>query len=375
MILLPSSSRRLLRISLVGMGTFLAAQEPSPGSPLHALEELAAKACQPVPGKGVPPQARTLLERFHARLGPWVRERLASLPDGTTAELGQRLARELEQAAATTGDPQEGFWQPLRFQVETPEAHPELIAVTARFGIDATLLLFRRGEEGWKRIWQDRAPAYEDIDGALGSYTMAMTPTGADGAFLLGAARITPWYQSNWQQAELRVFRVGSEGRVRKLGQRDETVFLGVDNPMVLMAPDSHHLAFRVCSGSNDPVRHHFSRIIHLRIDPAAIKRVPPYADTPLDLVDEWLSLPWGEASSLVEPSARTRLKPAHAHLSDHEQNLLTFEDEIREDKASGSWEIRAELERGEQFEAVVFRVGKTQEGLRLLDVQRTSHS
>ncbi len=373
MIPFPPSPRALIRISVIGMGTFLAAQEPTSASPFQALEELATKACQPAPGKGVPPQARAQLERFHAQLGPWVLARLVSIPDGTTAEIAQGLARELEQGTGQT-DPQESFWHPLRFQVEAPEAHPELIAVTARFGIDATLLLFRRGEGGWKLLWRDRAPAYEDIDGALGSYTTAMTPKGTDGAFFLGAAHVTPWYQSNWQQAKLRVFRVGPDGRVRKLGRRNETIFLGVDNPMALTAPDAHHLAFRLNSGSNDPVRHHFSRIIHLRIDPKAITRVPPYADTPLDLVDEWLSLPWAEASMLVEPSARARLKLTHAHLSDHEQNLLTFEDEMREDKASGIWEIRAELERDEQFETIAFRVGKTQEGLSLLSIQRTPH-
>lgn len=374
MISAPLSPRRLFRISLVGMGTFLAAQEHTPASPLQTLEELASKACQPEPGRGVPPQARILLERFHARLGPWVQARLASLPDGTTVELGQRLVRELEQVTGPPENSRDSFWHPLRFQVETPEAHPELIAVTARFGIDAALLLFRRGEGGWTLLWRDRAPVYEDIDGALGSYTTVMTPKGADGAFFLGAARITPWYQSNWQQAELRVFRIEPDGKVRRLGQRDETIFLGVDSPMALMAPDAHHLAFRLHAGSNDPVRHHFSRIIHLRIDPAAITRVPPYADTPLDLVDEWLSLPWSEASSLAEPAARASLKPAHAHLSDHEQNLLTFEDEVQEDKTAGTWEIRAELERGDQFEAIVFRVGRTPEGLRLLGIQRTPH-
>ncbi len=372
MIPLLPAPRALFRISLIGLGTLLAAQEQSAAAPFQALEELAAKACQPEPGKGVPPQARTHIEGFHAHLGPWIQAHLGSLRDGTTVDIGQRLARELEQAAAHSRDHQDSFWHPLRFQVETPEAHPELVAVTARFGLDATLLLFRRGEGGWKLLWQDRAPAYEDIDGALGSYTTALTPKGSDGAFFLAAAHVTPWYQSNWQQAELRVFRIGPEGKARKVGQRQETIFLGVDNPMALTASDAHHLALRLYSGSNDPVRHHFSRIIHLRLEPKAVKRVPPYADTALDLVDEWLSLPWNEASALVEASARARLKPEHAYLSDHEKNLLTFEDGMKEDKVSGSWEIRAELERDEQFEDIIFQVERSGEkGLRLLNVQR----
>ena len=372
MIPLLPSPRTVLQISLIGIGTLLAAQEHDAASPFKALEELAAKACQPAPGKGISPQARTHLERFHAHLGSWVQGRLAALPDGTTAELGQQLGRKLEQAAIKTEATQDSFWHPLRFQVETPEAHPELIAVTARFGIDATLLLFRRSERGWKLLWQDRAPAYEDIDDALGSYTTVMTPKANDGAFFLAAARVTPWYQSNWQQAELRVFRIEPEGRVRMLGQRDETVFLGVDNPMALMASDTHHIALRLQSGSNDPVRHNFSRIIHLRLGTEAIKRVPPFANTPLDLIDEWLSLPWSEASALVEASARTRLKPEHAYLSDHEQNLLTFEAGMTVDNVSGIWEIRAELERDERFEDITFRVERAGEkGLRLLNVQR----
>lgn len=372
MIPILPTPRALFRISLIGMGTLLAAQEQNAAAPFKALEELAAKTCQPQPGKGVPPQARAHLEGFHAHLGPWLQVRLDSLRDGTTVDIGQRLARELEQAAAQSRDHQDSFWHPLRFQVETPEAHPELVAVTARFGLDATLLLFRRGEGGWRLLWQDRAPAYEDIDGALGSYTTALTPKGSDGAFYLAAARVTPWYQSNWQQAELRVIRLGPEGKARKVGQRQETIFLGVDNPMALMAPDAHRLALRLCSGSKDPVRHHFSRIIHLRLEPGAVTREAPYADTPLDLVDEWLGLPWKEASALVEASARTRLKSEHAYLSDHERNLLAFEDGGKENEVSGDWEIRAQLERDERFEDILFLVERSKEkGLRLLNVQR----
>ena len=367
---LPPHPRTLLRNSLLAMGTLLAGQEID--SPFPALKELAAKACQPEQGKGVPLQARATLERFHARLAPWVLGRLTALRDGTTLDLGQRLALELEHGIAKVPESGDSFWHPLRFQVETPEAHPELIAVTARFGTDASMLLFRRDENGWKLLWQDRAPAYEDIDGAMGSYTTVMTPKGSDGAFFLAAARVTPWYQSNWQRAELRVFRFTPDLKVRRIGKREETIFLGVDNPMTLSASDAQHLAFRWQAGSNDPIRHNFSRIFHFRLGAGNLQRVPPYAGTPLDLVEEWLSLTWREAAALVIPSARAQLQAFHAYLSDHENNLLTFDETLPAAKGPDLWEVGAELERDDKFETVRFTVGKSEGDFRLLGVQRS---
>ena len=370
MIPVPNAPRTL-RASLILLGTLLNAQEPGAPSPLAALEELSVKACQPTQDTGVPPRARATLERFKNGLGPWVLKRLAALPDGSTAELGQKLSQDLDAVAAQAVKPGDSFWHPLRFQVETPAAHPELMAVTAHFGIDATLLLLRRGEQGWRLLWQDRAPALEDIDGAFGRYTALTTPGGADGAFFLAAARITPWYQSNWQQAELRVFRIDANGAVHKVGGREEGVFLGVKDPMSLRVQDARHIVLRLRAASNDPVRHTFTRVFHLRLEPTGLHRVPPYAETPLDLVDEWLSLPWSEAEALTEGTSLKHLKPIHARLSDPEEDLLSFDEKATESEASGIWELRAELERDEKVETYVFRIGKSEGELRILDVLR----
>ncbi len=371
MIPIPNFPRALARAFLTALGPLLAAQAAGSPLPIVALETLAAKDCQPNPDAGIPPRARAALEHFKDHLGPWIQKQLTSLPDGSTAELGQRLSQSLESLAAQAPKPEDSFWHPLRFQVETPEAHSELIAVTARFGIDATLLLFRRGEGGWKLLWQDRAPAFDDIDGAFGSYTTAFTPKGTDGAFFLAAARITPWYQSHWQTAELRVFRIDPDGQARKIGAREEGVFLGVEDPMSLKAQDAQHIVLRLRAASNDPVRHTFSRVFHLSLDPGGLHRVPPYAETPLDLADEWLSLPWPEAAALNDSASLKRLKPLHARLSDHEEDLLNFDEKATLDQASGLWELRAELERDEKVEDYVFRIGKTEGELRVLDVLR----
>ncbi len=366
------ATKTLLWMPLLLAAPLLRGQEPTRPAPFIALEELAAKAAQPSQPGGVPPQARASLERFKDRLGPWFQGRLAVLGGGSRAELGQGLSRELDALAARAPSPEGSFWHPLRFQVEAPEAHPELITVTARFGIDATLLLFRRSEGGWRLLWQDRAPAYADIDGAFGSYQAALTPKNADGSFCLAAARITPWYQSNWRQAELRVFRIGPEGVVRKLGQREEEIFLGDQDPMTLAAPDAQHIVLRVRARSSDLSRHTFSRVFHLRLDASDLQRVPPYAETPLDLVDEWLQLPWAEAEALVDAPAQKRLKPLHARLADLDENVLAFDEAATETTGSGTWELRAELERGDELETYLFRVGKTGEGLlRILDVLR----
>jgi|GEM_PF-6832150 len=362
--------RSFLLTPLLILGAALTAQDAAGSSPVAIMEELAAKDFQPSQATGVSPRTRANLERLKGRLGPWILGRLTALGAGTTPELGQRLSQDLDAVAAKAPNPGESFWHPLRFQVETPEPHAELLAVTARFGIDATLLLFRRGEGGWRLLWQDRAPVYEDIDAAFGDYTTVMTPKGADGAFFLAAARITPWYQSWWRGAELRVFRIGPGGEVKKIGQREETVYLGNDDPMSLSAVDAQHLRFKVRAGSSDPGRHTFLRTFHFQPGPGGLRRVPPYAETPLDLVEEWLSLPWKEALALLDPPLRSKLKALHARLGDRENSLLTFDEAPNGDAGAGTWTIGAELERDDQVETISFRVGSSDEGLRLLEVQ-----
>lgn len=353
-------------------GARLCSQNPPAPSPMPALEELAEATCQPKAGQGVPPKARACLEQFKDRVGPWLGARLSSLGEGSTSELGRRLSQELDSEAAKSPAPAKSFWHPLRFQVETPEAHPELLAVTAHFGIDATRVLFQRGADGWKRLWQDRAPVYSEIDGAFGSYRAVQTPKNPEGSYFLAAARITPWYQSHWRGAELRVFQVGTDGTVRLIGRREEGVFLGVENPMGLRVEDAQKLVFRVHGASCDPARHSFPRVFHLRLGPGGLQRVPPYADSPLDLVDEWLSLPWAEAMALVEPSGHSKWKALHARLSDHDENLLSFDEEApKADPSTGIWAVRVDLERDEKLESYVFRIGKIGAELRILDIQR----
>jgi len=369
---LPSSLQMLrLWISMLNATVLFSAQETPLPSPLAALEALATQDSQPRQPGGVPLQARAHLEALKDRLGPWALAKLALLGEGTTCDIGQQLSKNLDSIATAVPTPEHSFWHPLHFQVETPESHPELLVLTTRFGIDATLLLFRRGQGGWRLIWQDRAPAYAEIDAAFGSYTTVMTPKATDGACYLAAARITPWYQSNWRSAELRVFRIGPDGVVRRIGQREEGVFIGDENPMSLTVQDAQQLAFRVRSASSDPGRHSFPRIFCLRLDSKGLHRVPPYAETPMDLVDEWLNLPWAEAAALTDPPTLARLRPLHARLRNRDENLLTFDEEIKQDKASGIWEVQAELERDDKLETFVFHIRKTEDGLRLLDIKR----
>lgn len=366
-------TRLLIRFQAAALlaGSLLSAQNASSPSPFPALNALAAKDCQPSQPEGVPPKARENLELFKDRLGPWILERLTALGEAAPAELGQKLASELDSELAGLLAPEGSFWHPLRFQVENPKAHPELLVVTARFGIDATLLLFHRAEGGWKLLWQDRAPAFWEINGAFGSYAAVMTPKDPEGAFFLAAARITPWYQSHWRGAELRVFRIGTDGSARRIGQREESVFLGVEKPMSLEVQGAQDLVFRVRAASIDPSRHTFPRVLHLRVSSSGLTRMPPYAETPLDLVDEWLSLPWAEASALAESASLKKLKPLHAYLNNRDENLLSFDEEDPLRDQAGSWEVHAELERGEKLEHFAFRIGKAGEDLRLLDVFR----
>jgi hypothetical protein len=360
--------RSLFGAALILAARGLPAQEAPPRS---AMRVLAAEECQPSPEHGIPAKARAALERLKNQMGPWLLGRLQAQGDRSPAEVEGILAEELEALASDTPNPEDSFWHPLDFQVEAPAAHPDLLTVTATFGTDATLLVFRRNESGWKLLFQDRASAYEDIDGLFGDYTMVLTPKEADGSFFIAAARITPWYQSAWRGAELRVFRVDRRGEVRRIGVRKESTYLGNDDGLALEAPEAHHLIFRVRSGSSDSGRHDFPRMIHLNLSASGLHRIPPFAETPLDLVDEWLCLPWKEASILVEPSAFARLKPLHAHLTDPENNDLSFAEEVRQSSDADLWEVEADLERGETIETYRFQIGKTSDGLRLLDIQR----
>jgi hypothetical protein len=284
------------------------------------------------PPTDVPAAARPLLKQLKHQLRDLIAETLNEhhhrqrSPDETRAAILDRL-RSLGVIlkpivpGVQRYDPEldkYGYIRDIRI-AEAPEVKNLLVAVTTLqipCGSDSSLYIFMRKDSGWELVLALEANDYAEIKGAHGSFSYRLSPTGGAKDWFVVAVNINPWCTSAWQSIRYQVLRPGSAAYEPKvLLTRRESVYLGEDEVYKLKARrDGFRLDFfgYQLLDSDQSVRVH---VANYQVSGNEVTRVPPLALVPQDFLDEWIELPWAEASRWTESANLSEMERWHDKL------------------------------------------------------------
>ncbi len=334
------------------------ASAPSATKNPARLAEIVAKLRQIEAVEGdtvVPAAAVPLLVELRSGLRELVSETVIASPSDIPAEDLQRTMTErlnslgvaLTPRDAKGNDPNYGIGADgpgsysyggiLDISARRFEHNPDVLAVTATLSVscgdDTALWVFRRAGKGWELAMAREAAAYDEVNGALGSFQYFVSPREADGDFFVVTAFSHPWCTSNWRTIFYQAARPGARwDRPRILldaedslfqdysyrGNNEEATFalLQTDNGFELR----HRTLFALDSGLHN--RESRKRFV---IQGASAVRVGALSDTPQGFLDEWLNLDWNAAARWTVPAGRTKLASLHAQFHKTDRPYTEF--------------------------------------------------
>lgn len=329
----------------------------------------------------VPPLARPLLTTLKHQLRDLIKETLDSkLPESgdlsaVRAALSAELARQgivpetpgvvAERGPTERRDtiffdtPVDVSWYGTvqEISISRISDHPDLIGATVTVGVmcgeDSSLYLFERNGKNWELILAQEANGYEEVHGAQGSFSYVVSTPSDTGQFFVVTKNVSPWCTSNWHDMRYQVMRVGpSPYQPRILLNRDEFIFIAGGGETIEPLPKGFEIRFDARQGIDAGVliRRH---VVRYQIEGDEVTRVPPFAFEPEGFLDEWIGMPWGEASLWVAPSASHELRPLHEKLRRQRKQVNFFTHFVFEPPAckvaKGEWQIGIGFDPGEE--------------------------
>ncbi len=274
----------------------------------------------------VPEEARVLIPRLKLQLRDVVLDVLRS-QDAQRIGAGRArqaaLAR-LAAAGVTVGwaddsPPKEGFFAVGDIDLHEVPGHGGLIALTTTLVSDCcgdtSFYLIDSAGPGLRVVLSVETNGYEEISGAQGSLSYAISPSDARGDFFVVLGYVSPWCQSNWQGLTFKAMRVGPDAdHPRAIGEGRRVIYIGVNPPLFKLSADKGGFTFRYRAGSLDGDRLTREHVLRYAVDGDRWERTAPLARNAQDFVDEWLDeLPWSEAARWTKAASREALAPWHA--------------------------------------------------------------
>lgn len=291
----------------------------------------------------VPPAAVPLLVELRSGLRELVSETVgASSADISAEDLQRTIAERLMRIGvaltprdAKGNDPNYGIGAEgagsysyggiLDISARRFEHNPDVLAVTATLSIncgdDTALWVFRRTGKGWTLALAREAAAYDEVNGAFGSFQYFVSPREADGDFFVVSALSHPWCTSNWRTVSYQVARPGARwDRPRILLDAEDSLFQDYsyrgNNEEATFAlsktADGFELRHRTLFALDSGLHNRESRKRFV-IQGASVVRVGALSDTPQGFLDEWLNLDWNAAARWTVPAGRAKLASPHA--------------------------------------------------------------
>jgi hypothetical protein len=198
--------------------------------------------------------------------------------------------------------------------------HPDLITATTTVGVccgnDTSLYVYKRINEDWKLVIAQEANDYEDVGGAQGSFSYAVSPPSDDSQFYVVTKDVNPWCTSNWQAIRYQVLRQGpAPYQPRVLLKQSDSIYLGnLSEGSISILPTGFAIEFdggqRLDTGVL--IRRH---VVSYQVSGDRVQRVPPFAREPESFLDEWFDLPWEEASKWTHSRTLVPLRKWHERL------------------------------------------------------------
>lgn len=245
----------------------------------------------------------------------WLDDRLAAAPRAADPDLLQQELmvslgpQEGDGSCVIEPDSQDGI---AMLSVGVRREGPYLL-VHSRVGIacgtDDAAALYQWDGTGWRRFWRSR-------DGLGAAPPQRLAQVQADPSTgLVMALGHDVWCTSNWRQISLRLWRVAPGRTPLVLLDRSDFAFMAEGNGPLTGRLEGPDLYVDYLAASVDVARHSRPAVHHYRFAEGRLRRLDPFARTPADFVDEWLSQPWPGAATLTVPAAHDTVQRLHALL------------------------------------------------------------
>ena len=273
---------------------------------------------------GVPDDARTLLTELKHQLRDVLSDAVTS-QRGSEADpraMSANLLKELRRSGieVKSQDCHQAYGCIVQVGFRQPSGFPNLLVatsiVTAYCARDASLYIFERKGAQYELTLSLESDDYALTTGAQNQLRYAvLAPAEANSRWAVVTTDVEAACASSsvWRRIRLRVLQPsGIPDHPEVLLSRGDEAKLPDENGYSLLAGgDSFTLTYNgsmILDGGIDFRKH----VARYRVTESGVTRVPPLALLPQDFVDEWIQLPWSQASVWNRSADVARIQDWH---------------------------------------------------------------
>jgi hypothetical protein len=235
------------------------------------------------------------------------------------ARLREDLERLLPNPPLPTTEPSQDFdgryGANLSFQVRRAQS---LIGVSITFGIECGadgLLLIYAHHRNWREALRWQSPLYKEVSGGWLAFDYAISPPDRNGRWFVAVKKVAPWCWSTWSGIDYSVLRPTSNPiRPRPILHREDYMWWGnEDYGRIKVDRGTFELRFHGASIDTSLLTREYIR--RFRIGGSKAERIPPFADLPRDIADEWIVSSWPGARLLSSDHVAEHERKRHHQL------------------------------------------------------------
>jgi hypothetical protein len=272
----------------------------------------------------VPDDARTLLTQLKHELRDTLSDAVAS-QRGAGSDAGgmsASLLKELRRGGIEVKpqDCHQAYGCVVHLGFQQPSGFPDLLVattiVTAYCARDASLYIFERKGAQYQLALSLESDGYAETTGAQNQLRYAVLSAGEPSSrwsVVTTYVEAACGSSSLWRAIRLRVLRPTSipDQPEVQLSQVDEAKLPDENGYSLLAGGDTFTLLYNgaMILDSGIDSRKHASKY---RITESGVTREPPVALLPQDFVDEWIQLPWSQASAWSKSADVARIREWH---------------------------------------------------------------
>jgi hypothetical protein len=207
------------------------------------------------------------------------------------------------------------FGTELKVHVSRASASPLILSVQFNFGIpcgdDNVLILFQANGTRWKDVLRWRVKDLNDIGDAFGDFFFpTVVPGLAPDAWRLVTLHGDPWCTSYISGFKVDVLAATSDPDQPKLIAHRNEDYRRNEPPS--FTASGNIITMRGLASTIETDVMIRKGIFQYRLVGDDFQRIQPIATNSRYFVDEWLQMPWSDATHFSEPTSLSALKPAH---------------------------------------------------------------
>jgi hypothetical protein len=272
----------------------------------------------------VPDDARTQLTELKHELWDVLSDAVASQRGGSLSpkELSEIVLKELHRGGieVKAQDCHQAYGCIVQLGFQQPSGYPDLLVatsiVTAYCARDASLYIFDRKGAQYGLALSLESDDYRETTAAQNQlrYAILAAPEATDQwSVVTTHVEAACASSSVWRKIRLRILRPsGIADRPEVLLNQNEDAQLADENNYSLTAGgNTFTLTYggsMILDGGIESRRH----VAKYRVTATGVTRLPPVASLPQDFVDEWIQLPWSQASFWNKSADLARIQEWH---------------------------------------------------------------